>query len=91
MWQTGGPLARVSDGGDVTGPYAITPVVGGVLVQSVQQDPLHHVDWLGLIVQEYYAGTEGSGLTYISAEDWLAHPGSVGRAMLGVLHVCDVW
>lgn len=47
------------------------------------------IAWLGPIVHEYYAATEGIGLTYISATDWLAHPGSVGRAMLGTVHVCD--
>jgi acyl-CoA synthetase (AMP-forming)/AMP-acid ligase II len=47
------------------------------------------IEWLGPIVDEYYAGTEGSGLTYIGAKDWLEHPGSVGRALVGVPHVCD--
>jgi acyl-CoA synthetase (AMP-forming)/AMP-acid ligase II len=23
------------------------------------------------------------------ADDWLAHPGTVGRAMLGIIHICD--
>ena len=47
------------------------------------------LDWLGPIVVEYYAGTEGNGLTFISAPEWLERPGSVGRAMLGTLHICD--
>jgi acyl-CoA synthetase (AMP-forming)/AMP-acid ligase II len=47
------------------------------------------IDWLGPIVDEYYAMTEGSGLTFISARDWLAHPGSVGKPITGVPHVCD--
>jgi long-chain acyl-CoA synthetase len=47
------------------------------------------LDWWGPIVHEYYSGTEGNGLTYVSPEDWLAHPGTVGRAMLGIIHVCD--
>jgi len=47
------------------------------------------IDWWGPILYEYYAGTEASGSTFITSEDWLAHPGSVGRAALGVLHVCD--
>jgi len=45
------------------------------------------LDWLGPIVHEYYAGSEGNGLTWIGPEDWLAHPGSVGRAVLGELHI----
>ncbi len=37
------------------------------------------LDWWGPIISEYYSGTEDVGNTYISAPEWLAHPGSVGR------------
>jgi fatty-acyl-CoA synthase len=37
------------------------------------------IDWWGPIISEYYAGTEDIGSSHISAEEWLAHPGSVGR------------
>jgi fatty-acyl-CoA synthase len=37
------------------------------------------IDWWGPIISEYYAGTEDIGSAHISAEEWLAHPGSVGR------------
>jgi len=47
------------------------------------------LDWWGPVLLEYYAGTEGNGLTMIGAADWLAHPGSVGRAVLGTLRICD--
>jgi long-chain acyl-CoA synthetase len=47
------------------------------------------IDWWGPIVEEYYAGTEGNGQTMIGSAEWLAHPGSVGRAKLGVVHICD--
>jgi fatty-acyl-CoA synthase len=47
------------------------------------------LDWWGPILHEYYAATEGIGMTYIAPEQWLAKPGSVGKAVLGVLHVCD--
>ncbi len=46
------------------------------------------IDWLGPIVQEYYASTEANGATMIDSETWLAHPGSVGKALLGTLHIC---
>jgi long-chain acyl-CoA synthetase len=36
------------------------------------------IDWWGPIVVEYYAATEGTG-TFVTAEEWLAHPGTVGR------------
>jgi acyl-CoA synthetase (AMP-forming)/AMP-acid ligase II len=47
------------------------------------------IEWLGPIVDEYYSGTEGSGITYISSAEWLDHPGSVGRPILGEVHVTD--
>ncbi len=36
------------------------------------------IEWLGPIVYEYYASTEAGG-TVILPDDWLEHPGSVGR------------
>ena len=47
------------------------------------------IAWWGPILFEYYAGTEASGSTFITSEEWLKHPGSVGKAALGVLHICD--
>ena len=42
------------------------------------------IDWLGPdVVQELYGGTEGCGATWISGQEWLERPGSVGRAMTG--------
>ena len=46
------------------------------------------IEWWGPIVQEYYSGTEGMGMTWISPQDALSHPGSVGRAIWGEVHVC---
>jgi long-chain acyl-CoA synthetase len=46
------------------------------------------IAWWGPILIEYYAGSEGIGMTLIGSEDWLAHPGSVGKAIYGKLHVC---
>jgi acyl-CoA synthetase (AMP-forming)/AMP-acid ligase II len=31
------------------------------------------IEWLGPIVYEYYSGTEGTGITVISSEEWRAH------------------
>jgi long-chain acyl-CoA synthetase len=47
------------------------------------------LDWLGPIVHEFYSGSEGAGFCYIGPEDWLAHPGSVGRSMTGAIHILD--
>ncbi|NML43348.1 AMP-binding protein [Ramlibacter sp. G-1-2-2] len=45
------------------------------------------IEWWGPIIEEYYSGSEGVGLTAISTAEWLGHAGSVGRAKKGVLHV----
>jgi long-chain acyl-CoA synthetase len=45
------------------------------------------MDWWGPIIDEYYASSEAIGSTLITAEDWLAHPGSVGKPMLGGVHI----
>ncbi len=47
------------------------------------------IEWWGPVLFEYYAGTEGNGSTFITSADWLAHPGSVGKALSGVLRICD--
>jgi long-chain acyl-CoA synthetase len=47
------------------------------------------IKWWGPILEEYYAGTESNGSTWISSAEWLARPGSVGRAKVGVIHICD--
>jgi acyl-CoA synthetase (AMP-forming)/AMP-acid ligase II len=47
------------------------------------------IEWWGPVLREYYAGTEGNGITFISSEEWLTHKGSVGRALNAVMHICD--
>jgi acyl-CoA synthetase (AMP-forming)/AMP-acid ligase II len=47
------------------------------------------IDWIGPIVHEFYSGSEGAGLCYIGPEDWLAHPGSVGKSMTGTIRIVD--
>jgi fatty-acyl-CoA synthase len=37
------------------------------------------IEWWGPIIHEYYSGTEDIGGTFITAQEWLEHPGSVGR------------
>ncbi|MFO0687824.1 MAG: AMP-binding protein [Myxococcota bacterium] len=41
------------------------------------------IEWWGPILVEYWGGTEGGVNTLIDSRDWLAHPGSVGRALPG--------
>jgi long-chain acyl-CoA synthetase len=45
--------------------------------------------WWGPILHEYYSGTEGNGQTAIGPEEWLEHPGSVGRPIFGNVHILD--
>ncbi len=40
------------------------------------------IEWLGPVIVEYYAATEGGG-TLISSQDWLRKPGSVGLPWRG--------
>ena len=39
------------------------------------------IEWWGPILVEYWGGTEGGVNTLIDSEDWLAHPGTVGRPL----------
>src|SRR5271156_5320458 len=41
----------------------------------------------GPVIDEYYASSEGVGASFIRAADWLDHPGSVGRPLVGVPHI----
>ncbi|MGW0734979.1 acyl-CoA synthetase [Streptomyces sp. NPDC002851] len=47
------------------------------------------MDWWGPVLYEYYAATEGNGITFIGPEEWLRKPGSVGRGgLLGDVRIC---
>ena len=45
------------------------------------------LDWWGDILLEYYAGSEGCGITLINSAEWRRRPGSVGRASYGRLRI----
>jgi long-chain acyl-CoA synthetase len=47
------------------------------------------IDWWGPVLYEYYAGTEGVGFVCCDSAEWLAHKGTVGRSLLGPVHICD--
>jgi acyl-CoA synthetase (AMP-forming)/AMP-acid ligase II len=48
------------------------------------------IEWLGPIISEGYGATEQGTVSTITAEEWLAHPGSVGKVREGLeLHVVD--
>ena len=46
------------------------------------------IEWWGPVIHEYYAGTEGNGFCYVGSTEWLARPGTVGRALVGEVHIC---
>jgi fatty-acyl-CoA synthase len=46
------------------------------------------IDWWGPVLVEYYAGTEGNGMTAIDSGTWLTKPGTVGRAVSGAVRIC---
>jgi len=43
------------------------------------------IDWWGTKIAEYYGATEGGVVSQISAEEWLAKPGSVGKPMANMI------
>ncbi|WP_280341969.1 acyl-CoA synthetase [Nocardia neocaledoniensis] len=47
------------------------------------------IDWWGPIIAEYYGATEGNGLAVITTPEWEKKTGSVGRSILGPVHICD--
>ena len=46
------------------------------------------IEWWGPVVCEYYSGTEGGGLTWATSTDALERPGTVGKALIGTVHIC---
>jgi acyl-CoA synthetase (AMP-forming)/AMP-acid ligase II len=46
-------------------------------------------EWWGPVINEYYAGTEGNGFVACNSEEWMAHKGTVGKSLTGVIHICD--
>ncbi len=76
---------EVRSGYDVSSIGAVIHAAAPCPVAVKQQ----MIEWWGPVLHEYYAGTEGNGFVYCNSEQWLAHPGTVGQAVLGVVHVVD--
>lgn len=47
------------------------------------------IAWWGPIVTEYYSSTEANGFTLVTAPEWQQRRGTVGRSLLGTIHICD--
>jgi len=63
------------------------------VVHAAAPCPVHvkraMIDWLGPVITEYYGATEANGFTFCTTAEWLAHPGTVGRPILGELLILD--
>src|SRR5579863_6667837 len=47
------------------------------------------IEWFGPVISEYYSATEAAGHASIRSEEWLEHPGSVGRVAHGAVAITD--
>jgi long-chain acyl-CoA synthetase len=47
------------------------------------------IEWWGPVLWEYYAGTEGNGVTIVDTPQWLTHKGTVGRPLAGSVKICN--
>ncbi len=75
----------------VRGAYDLSPL--RYVIHGAAPCPLtvkrQLIEWLGPIVVEYYAATEGLG-TLVDSSTWLARPGTVGKPMVpGLVKVAD--
>lgn len=65
----------------------------GILHLGAPCPPWLKREWIGWLgperVWELYAGTEAQGVTIISGQEWLDHPGSVGQVREGSMKICD--
>jgi len=63
------------------------------IVHAAAPCPVHvkqgMIEWLGPVMTEYYGATEANGFTFCDTAQWLAHPGTVGRPILGELLILD--
>ena len=75
---------------EVRARYDVSSLTCAIHAAAPCPVPIKHqmIQWWGPIIWEYYAGTEGNGMTMVDARTWLAHPGTVGKAVVGVLRIC---
>ncbi len=76
---------------DVRRAYDLSSLVCAIHAAAPCPVPVKEqmIAWWGPVLMEYYAGTEGNGMTMVNSADWLTHKGTVGRAMVGELKICD--
>ncbi len=73
----------------VRAKYDVSSMKGAIHAAAPCPIPVKQamIDWWGPVLLEYYAGSEGNGMTFATSEDWLAHKGTVGRAIHGTVHI----
>ncbi len=76
---------------EVRSKYDLSSMISAVHAAAPCPVPVKEqmIAWWGPVIYEYYAGTEGNGFCYVKAEDWLTHKGTVGKAIIGELKICD--
>jgi long-chain acyl-CoA synthetase len=76
---------------DVRGRYDVSSLE--VVVHAAAPCPVEikraMIDWWGPILHEYYSATEAAGMVAIGPDEWLEHPGSVGRPASGSVVIAD--
>lgn len=57
------------------------------VVHAAAPCPVHvkqaMIEWWGPVINEYYGGTETGAVVFCNSEEYLAHPGTVGKAVEG--------
>ncbi len=76
---------------DVRAKYDVSSITCAVHAAAPCPVPIKEqmIDWWGPVISEYYAGSEGSGMTMVNSPEWLTHKGTVGRAIRGEVRICD--
>ena len=77
--------ADVRAAADVSSLQAIVHAAAPCPAQVKEQ----MIAWWGPIIWEYYGATEANGITMCNSEQWLAHRGTVGKAVLGEVVILD--
>ena len=74
---------------EVRAQYDVTSMKSAIHAAAPCPVPVKEamIDWWGPVLLEYYAGSEGNGMTFATSQDWLAHKGTVGRPIMGVVHI----
>ena len=47
------------------------------------------MSWWGPIINEYFSSTEGNSNFVIKPDEWMTHKGSVGKCLVGKVHILD--